>query len=143
MIKADTIVYNNLPIDVRLGDSLRPRATPNGSGLGNTWGVKEKLYQLPVDKFRDNNRTIHSANFLNTNGEILPCYISPSLKLNQVYSDNPNANTNVYQAKYGNARNQGMGIATDKDQMKLFKKTNFIPNLTSAGITPNHFSKKQ
>jgi len=140
MISADQIVYNNLPIDVRLGNSLRPRATPNGDKWD--WGVKENLYQLPVDKFRDNNRTIHSANFCNTFGEILPCYISPSLKLNQVYSDNPNANSNVYQTKYGNSRNQG-GIASDKDQMKLFKKENFIPDLTSVGVSPTHFSKKQ
>ena len=139
MIRADTIAYNNLPIDVRVGNQLMPRGTPYAIPFED--GIKKKLYQLPVEPFADKNRNIHSANFLNTNGEVLPCYISPSLRLNEVYSDNPNAHTNVYQTKYGNARNQGGGIASDGKQMLLFKKNNLLPDLVSVGANPKEFSK--
>ena len=140
MISADKVVYNNAPVNVRLGNQLMPRATPIGDEFDQ--GFKKNFYQLPVEPFVDRNRTIHSANFCNTNGEVLPCYISPSLKLNNVYASNPNANTNVYQPSYGNARNQGAGLSTDGQQLLLFKKTNFLPDQTTAGISPNHFSKK-
>jgi len=139
MISADKIVYNNSPINVRLGNQLMPRATPIGDEFSQ--GFKKRFYQLPVEPFVDKNRTIHSANFCNTNGAILPCYVSPSLKLNNVYASNPNANTNVYQPSYGNARGPA-GLSVDGQQLLLFKKTNFLPDQTSAGISPNHFSKK-
>jgi len=140
MIKADQVVYNNAPVNVRLGNQLMPRATPIADEFDQAF--KKNFYQLPVEPFVDNNRTIHSANFCNTNGAILPCYVSPSLKLNNVYASNPNSNTNVYQPSYGNARNGAAGLATDGKQLLLFKKTNFLPDQTTAGISPNHFSKK-
>ena len=139
MISADTVVYNNLPIDVPLGNQLRPRVTADGSDFDS--GIKKKMYQLPVEPFRDNQRTIHSAGFCNTYGEILPCYVSPSLNLNRVYANpQPTPLRNAEQPVFGNARNQKMGLGVIPEQVRLFQKSNVIPNQMSAGVNAGHFS---
>lgn len=138
MISADTVVYNNLPIDVPLGNQLRPRASADGNDFDA--GIKKKLYQMPVEPFRDNQRTIHSAGFCNTYGEILPCYVSPSLQLNRVYANPEVTNKrNAEQPLYGNARNQKLGLSVVPEQVRLFKKSKFIPDQLSAGVNAGHF----
>jgi hypothetical protein len=138
MISADTVVYNNLPIDVPLGNQLMPKATPFADEFDS--GIKKKLYQIPVTPFRDTQRTIHSANFCNTYGEILPCYVSPSLNLNRVYADpQPVKLRNAEQPLYGNARNQPVGLGVVPEQIKLFRKKDFIPDQTTAGVDARHF----
>jgi len=138
MISADTVVYNNLPVDVPLGNQLRPRATADGNEFDS--GIKKKLYQLPVEPFRDSQRTIHSAGFCNTYGEILPCYISPSLNLNRVYADPmPTPLRNAEQPLLGNARNQKLGLAIVPEQIPLFREKKFIPNQMTAGTSADHF----
>jgi len=139
MISADTIVYNNLPIPPPLGNQVMPRVTPIGDEFDA--GIKRGLYQLPVEPFRDAYRNIHTAGFCNTYGDILPCYVSPSLNLNNVYADpEPVKNTNTYQPGMGAARNQKAGLDSDPDRMLLFKKKKFIPDMTTAGVSAKHFS---
>ena len=139
MISADTIVYNNLPIPPPLGNQMMPRASPIGDEFDD--GIKRKLYQLPVEPFRDAYRTIHTAGFCNTYGSILPCYVSPSLNLNNVYANpEPIKSQNSYQPGTGVARNQAPGISTDFERLALFKKKKFIPDMTTAGVSASHFS---
>mgnify|MGYP003144555170 CR=1 FL=1 len=140
MIAADVYVPNNLPINPPLGNQVMPKATPIGDEFDS--GIKRKLYQLPVVPFRDAYRGIHTASFCNTNGSILPCYVSPSLNLNRVYANpEPVMDENEYQPMQGNARNQAPGLATDANRLKLFQNPNFIPNQTTAGVMAGHFKK--
>ncbi len=139
MIAADQIVYNNLPIPPPLGNQVMPRATPIGDDFDA--GIKRDLYQLPVQPFRDAYRTIHTAGFQNTYGSILPCYVSPSLNLNNVYADpEPVKSQNALQPGSGAARNQKAGIESDAERMRLFAKNKFIPNQMTAGVSASHFS---
>ena len=140
MISASRTVYNNSSRSVPLGMQLKPSATPIGDEFDD--GIKKNLYQLPTEPFRDQVSMLHgNANFCNTMGEILPCYVSPSLMLNRVYANpEPIKSQNSLQATSGNARNQMAGILSDPDRMQLFNKTNFIPHQTSAGVLPSHFA---
>ena len=133
MISASRTVYNNSSRPVPLGMELKPSATPIGKEFDD--GILKNLYQLPIDPFRDQVRMLHTnANFCNTMGELLPCYVSPSLMLNRSYANpEPVKGRNAQQATSGNARNQLGGILSDPDRMLLFKKTNFIPDSVSAG----------
>jgi len=140
MISASRIVYNNTPRSVPLGMELKPSATPIGDEFDD--GIKKNLYQLPVEPFRDAVSMLHgNANFCNTMGELLPCYVSPSLMLNRVYSNpEPIKSQNALQGLSGNGRNQKNGLLSDPDRMILFNRTNFIPNQLSAGVLPSHFA---
>jgi len=140
MISASRTVYNNSSRSVPLGMQLKPSATPIGDEFDD--GIKKNLYQLPTEPFRDQVSMLHgNANFCNTVGEILPCYVSPSLMLNRVYANpEPIKSQNSLQATSGNARNQKAGILSDPDRMLLFNKTNFIPHQMSAGVLPSHFA---
>lgn len=133
MISASRVVYNNSARPVPLGMSLKPSATPAGKDFDD--GILKNLYQLPVDPFRDQVRMLHTnANFCNTMGEIMPCYVSPALMLNRSFANpEPVFKRNAQQALSGNARNQMNGLLSDPDRMLLFKNNNFIPNATSAG----------
>ena len=133
MISAARTVYNNSSRQVPLGMELKPSATPEGKEFDD--GILKNLYQLPVEPFRDNVRMLHTnTNFCNTVGEILPCYVSPSLMLNRTYANpEPIKSRNAQQATSGNGRNQLAGILSDPDRMMLFKRNNFIPDATSAG----------
>jgi len=133
MISASRIVYNNSSRPVPLGMELKPSATPEAKEFDD--GILKNLYQLPIDPFRDQVRMLHTnANFLNAVGEILPCYVSPSLMLNRTYANpEPIKSRNAQQATSGNGRNQMAGILSDPDRMILFNKNNFIPDQTSAG----------
>lgn len=139
MISASRTVYNNSSRPVPLGNELKPRATAEGKEFDD--GILKNLYQLPVDPFRDQVSMLHgNANFCNTVGEIMPCYVSPSLMLNRSYANpEPIKSRNAQQATLGNARNQKAGILSDPDRMLLFSRTNFIPNQMSAGVLPSHF----
>ena len=133
MISAARTVYNNSSRPVPLGMELKPSATPEGKEFDD--GILKNLYQLPVEPFRDQVRMLHTnTNFCNTVGEILPCYVSPSLMLNRTYANpEPIKSRNAQQATCGNGRNQLAGILSDPDRMLLFKRNNFIPDQTSAG----------
>ena len=139
MISASRTVYNNSSRPVPLGMELKPSATAEGKDWDD--GILKNLYQLPIDPFRDQVRMLHTnANFCNTMGEIMPCYVSPSLMLNRSYANpEPIKSRNAQQATMGNARNQKPGLLSDPDRMLLFNRTNFIPNQMSAGVLPSHF----
>ena len=82
MISASQTVYNNSSRSVPLGMQLKPSATPIGDEFDD--GILRNLYQIPVQPFRDQVSMLHgNANFCNTVGEIIPCYVSPSLMLNR------------------------------------------------------------
>ena len=133
MISASQVVYNNSSRNVPLGMQLKPSATPIGDEFDD--GIKKNLYQLPTEPFRDQVSMLHgNANFCNTVGELLPCYVSPSLMLNRVYSNpEPIKNRNANQATSGNARNQMAGILSDPDRLILFNRNKFIPDQTGPG----------
>ena len=139
MISASRTVYNNSSRPVPLGMELKPSATPIGKEFDD--GILKNLYQLPVEPFRDQVSMLHTnANFCNTVGEIMPCYVSPSLMLNRSYANpEPIKSQNSLQGLSGNARNQKAGLLSDPDRMLLFNRTNFIPNQMSAGVLPSHF----
>ena len=139
MISASQTVYNNTSRSVPLGMALKPSATPIGDEFDD--GIKKNLYQLPTEPFRDQVRMLHgNANFCNTVGEILPCYVSPSLMLNRTYANpEPIKSQNSLQGLSGNGRNQKAGLLSDPDRMLLFNRTNFIPHQMSAGVLPSHF----
>ena len=140
MISASQTVYNNSSRSVPLGMQLKPSATPIGDEFDD--GILRNLYQLPIEPFRDQVSMLHgNANFCNTVGELLPCYVSPSLMLNRTYANpEPIKSQNSLQGLSGNGRNQKAGLLSDPDRMLLFNKTNFIPDQTSAGVMPGHFA---
>ena len=140
MISASQTVYNNTSRSVPLGMQLKPSATPIGDEFDD--GIKKNLYQLPTEPFRDQVRMLHgNANFCNRMGELLPCYVSPSLMLNRTYANpEPIKSQNALQGLSGNGRNQKAGLLSDPDRMILFQRTNFIPNQLSAGVLPSHFA---
>jgi len=133
MISASKVVYNNSSRVVPLGNQIKPQSTPYANEFDS--GIKKNLYQLPVQPFADKVNMLHgNANFLNSVGEILPCYVSPSLMLNRTYTDpSPIKPQNALQPGQGNAKNQMAGLLSDPDRSLLFKRNNFIPDATSAG----------
>ena len=139
MISASRVVYNNSSRAVPLGMELKPSATPFAKEFDD--GILKNLYQLPVEPFRDAVPMLHgNANFCNTIGEILPCYVSPSLMLNRTYANpEPIKSQNSLQGLSGNGRNQKAGLLSDPERMILFRRNNFIPDAMSAGTMAGDF----